>query len=531
LYEVIEQNTQAYENIYDSTLSDNTDALAKTQKLIYDEIYNGHNIKLQLLINDVTVLVFKRIIQLTKVSLPVGHIFARSLSWYKTSLDQAPPIGEISKRFITIKLQELLDELASCIKTEQVVFHPAQSRDIVRLEEMIISSVSKGSIPHVSTDEILSRFLWIVYARLRKLPTEEIICNELLDSKGFLRIAKPYLSKDYLNYRWKGDVMDAALLAKSNAEKARDLPLSLDMNGYTISARTIKAIEEHPIITISEIKRTLQRSMDLIHFLDKGNGENVFTIRSSDVRWFCSLFETDKGKVLIKTPKDNTPVKIIYECVKTKALLDGNYAKPSLDEKLLENKSIICYDDTVRISGEKNHPIFVSKGTISCQKHGHALANVTAIVRTLRGNKHVSIPVQKCLTCNPHRYFVSDTILEKYESEYGPLYFRRLDDLDYYFWNPSAWQCQNAESLLYKLGYNVNENNGLSASQRQQILYSIIAKGQMMKSEIMHHINLLIRQHQEDPKYYRAVEKWRCDLHYLSLLKDTNDIFSGYLYR
>lgn len=507
--------------------------LCKLQRAIEKEINNENRVKLQRLINDATVLVFRRIIQLTKVPISDDHFFKRSCGFYKTSTDKVlEGEKEITKACIAKKVQEVMDELDRCLKFDMKVFYPAQTRDVVRMEEFIASSVREGVVPEVSTDEIVSRFLWIAYTKYRNITIDEI--NErsyLLTFDRFKSLVREHGGAGSIGYKWKGYVMDAALLGKSKAEIERGIPLSMCMNGYSISGRTIKYLEEHTEITIKEIKETLQRALDIICFVDKGNGSNIHIVRSREARWFCELFDRDKGNILIDKPKLNTPQALLFECVKRKTIYEDSCPKTSFKESVLEGKSIICYDATLRVNGHENIPIFVSRGATTCHRHGHIIANVTALVKVADRSERVAIPIQKCLTCKPNRFFVSDTVLEKFERQYGYMYFRRIDDLELYFQDPQSWLNYCGESLLHKLGYNVSESNGLSESQRHAVLISIINKHQMTKSDIMRHIDMLIRQHHDDDKYVRAVAKWRSDLQWLATLKDTMECYNGYLYR
>lgn len=254
--------------------------LCKLQRAIEEEICNENRIQLQCLINDVTVLIFRRIIQLTKVPISEEHFFKRSCEFYKTTNDQILKGGEeITKACIVKKLQEVMDELESILKQDMKIFYPAQTRDVVRMEEYIVSSVREGTVPEVSTDEIVSRFLWIAYTKFRNISIDDIKeKSDLLTVDRFKSMIKEYGGMGSIGYKWKGYAMDAALLAKSKAEIERGIPLSMCMNGYSISGRTTKYIEAHKEIGIKEIKETLQRALDIICFADKGNGSNLHIV-------------------------------------------------------------------------------------------------------------------------------------------------------------------------------------------------------------------------------------------------------------
>lgn len=508
----------------------NTQKLCDLQDRIHAEIINDNQSKLQRLINEVAVLSFKRIRQLTKCEFPSSHDFVRCCNWFET-YSILPADIEVSKNNIMQKIQAVMNEIEYHLAEK--VFYPAQYRDVVCFEESIISSIIDGNVPEVNSDEIVSRFLWIVYAHVMNLSSDDTERHtELMSWEAFSELTKGHIHQKSWQYQWKGYVMDAALLAKTKAEMGRGLKLSMSMNGYSISARITSYINTHNEISKREIKNTLQRAIDLIYYVDKGNGTNTNMISSRDVRWFCSLFDQDNGAILIETPTLNTPRKLMYECLKQKLVLNETMPKSNLKEKELKGKVIYCYDGVARVSGESDVPIFISQGTITCQRHGHILANVKAVVRTVVDKtQKVSIPIQKCLKCEPNRFFINQTTLDSYEREYGCLYFRHLPDSEENFSNPLAWLCHSTESLLHKLGYNVREKNGVSTAQRHELLKSIISKKELLKSEIMQHIDMLIRQHENDDRYISAVNKWRIDLSFLANQMDTDEVYNGYLYR
>lgn len=69
--------------------------------------------------------------------------------------------------------------------------------------------------------------------------------------------------------------------------------------------------------------------------------------------------------------------------------------------------------------------------------------------------------------------------------------------------------------MIHKLGYNVDQRNGLSAQERHDILAQIVAKHQIAKNEIISLLQYYIRRNENNDNMWLAVEKWEKDLEFM----------------
>lgn len=507
------------------------DNIARKKDLLFDIehfICSKGNVRLQRMINDVAVQVFGRIIQLTHSQPSWTHQFVRCLGWYNESLAREILPHVISKSSITRNLQRIMDDITYSLNIGDDVFYRAINKDVIRMEDFIISSIC-APFPlekTISTELILSRFLWIAYARITHMAPDDMKTKtRVISYSDFCKMISLHAADAHSEHEWVHYVQEAATLAKNRVRLQYAGQASSEQD--TPELRTQNKPDESDIISVSEIKASLQKALDTLFYKDNGNQRNQYVILSRDVHWFCDIFLT-RGKVLIELPRMNTPIRMFLSFLESKFIDPEPAPPPKLVESELDGKDIICYERTIQISPNSDLPIFVCKGTISCHRHGHPIANVEGLVQSMTGGR-VSVPIQRCLTCNPTRLFILNTILIQYESQYGPLYCRKVDDSD--ATELSLWHSHNTESLLHSYGYNVNEYTGLSSHQRQKILADIIASHRISKSDIMKHIDLLIRMHHRDPRYDVAVAKWTDDLRFLAAWADSTEAWNGYFYR
>lgn len=73
----------------------------------------------------------------------------------------------------------------------------------------------------------------------------------------------------------------------------------------------------------------------------------------------------------------------------------------------------------------------------------------------------------------------------------------------------------NTESKLMLLGYNVNQDNGLSTAERQNLLDRVIRSGQLSDAEVANHLEMLINLNSGKPHMANACGRWQADLQYV----------------
>lgn len=62
----------------------------------------------------------------------------------------------------------------------------------------------------------------------------------------------------------------------------------------------------------------------------------------------------------------------------------------------------------------------------------------------------------------------------------------------------------NEQSKLKMLGYNVQQSEGMSSGERQNLLSSIIRTGQMTDAEVANHLEMLIHLNSGKPNMFNA---------------------------
>lgn len=71
-------------------------------------------------------------------------------------------------------------------------------------------------------------------------------------------------------------------------------------------------------------------------------------------------------------------------------------------------------------------------------------------------------------------------------------------------------------SVLRLYGYTVNETDGLTDGERQELLINLIDSGLMDKVDIINHIEWLIHTHEGNIQYMNACDKWQTDLDFVN---------------
>jgi hypothetical protein len=65
------------------------------------------------------------------------------------------------------------------------------------------------------------------------------------------------------------------------------------------------------------------------------------------------------------------------------------------------------------------------------------------------------------------------------------------------------------------LGYNVQQSEGMTSGERQNLLSSIIRTGQMTDAEVANHLEMLIHLNSGKPNMFNACGSWREDLEFV----------------
>lgn len=191
-----------------------------------------------------------------------------------------------------------------------------------------------------------------------------------------------------------------------------------------------------------------------------------------------------------------------------------NQERPSSNKTAEENKPV-SFDGP-------EHVLYVSKGTLSCERRGHVVESATGSIVTLKG-RLVNINVNYCNNCR--RYFIGQREYEHYRDQYGPI----LGNFSF----PASAQggsgsgALSKESPLMMCGYNVREDGGLTSRERQLILANIIDRRILSKPRIIEYLQFFISWREGNPSMRNACDKWRKDLDFVRAYKmDTQRRFT-----
>lgn len=151
-----------------------------------------------------------------------------------------------------------------------------------------------------------------------------------------------------------------------------------------------------------------------------------------------------------------------------------------------------------------------------CSNKKHHMEDVKAIIRVSINNQIQIKTISACFCYDCCRYTIS-------ENEYNSLGGEPVCDIKWHNnksdCNEELWDFNTQHSILYKLGYNVQKQSGLSADVRRKILTDIIKNRRLSKSQVCSYLEMFIKQKRSQLNMQDAVSKWRSDLQYIRNLK------------
>jgi hypothetical protein len=124
----------------------------------------------------------------------------------------------------------------------------------------------------------------------------------------------------------------------------------------------------------------------------------------------------------------------------------------------------------------------------------------------------VKINVNYCINCR--KYFISLDEFTYYQQKYGNLLgnYRFQNSI---ISNTGSFDGLAEKSILNLCGYNVNENEGLSAKERHLILENLMVHNIVSKPEIIEYLTFFINSKKNRWNMKLAVEKWTDDLEWV----------------
>ena len=170
------------------------------------------------------------------------------------------------------------------------------------------------------------------------------------------------------------------------------------------------------------------------------------------------------------------------------------------------------YDDFIDFTNP-NKTLYISKGVLSCKNKGHTLESITGVVVNTN-EVNVKINANYCHQCN--KYFLEYSEYDYYRKMYGSIMgnlkiinSNNYENDDTFFYNLSS------ESTLHLCGYTVSQNSYLTDDERQNILAYLVDKHILTKSEIISHLNFLIRTNRYNRNMEIALLYWNSDLNFI----------------
>ena len=155
---------------------------------------------------------------------------------------------------------------------------------------------------------------------------------------------------------------------------------------------------------------------------------------------------------------------------------------------------------------EKNHDIVPCRGIVDVKTNGKGI---------------ISFPlyVGYCKECQKYYMFKTDflELLKNGEPMCDVIYIDEKKTIN----NLKKFSFRS-KSILNKMGYNVQENSGMSEKERREILIRAVESGKMSIHEEIDLLNLFIRIREKESKYVNAIKKWKSDISFLKTIKSEN---------
>lgn len=153
----------------------------------------------------------------------------------------------------------------------------------------------------------------------------------------------------------------------------------------------------------------------------------------------------------------------------------------------------------------------------SLNARSHDFIDILALVPVLTLDKkieNIQVPALFCKQCQ--RFYIFETEMEHLERS-GKILCRVVTE-DYWVSEKNEESQFNlkSESILHKMGYNVNSRDNLRDDERQKILSDIISNGVLTRGEVCSHIDYLIRRSEGRPMLSDAIRKWKRDRKFAS---------------
>jgi hypothetical protein len=166
------------------------------------------------------------------------------------------------------------------------------------------------------------------------------------------------------------------------------------------------------------------------------------------------------------------------------------------------------------INAETIKEIHICFGDIHCFRKGHMITEIKVKVFCTDANRTARIYANRCTTCD--RYFLQYSAFKHYQDKHENLIVSIVPDEAYMRYDERGGHYflvdLREESFLHILGYTTQ----VSDSKRRARLVTIMACNQMEKTDIVRHIDFLIRFGRNNPRHAHTIPKWQNDLEFVT---------------
>ena len=258
------------------------------------------------------------------------------------------------------------------------------------------------------------------------------------------------------------------------------------------------------------------------------------------------VYDTNKGKVYqnsrynsIEISFNNKPDNSVIEALKTYRWKWNRtkwrwYNKNNLDNLVFAHDLIYGYGNKTEQSEKKEIDIknaykdnrkktvnvltgdfLVRKQLYFCVHNKHNYEDVNGIISIIneQGEKiEMVFPVTICDTCK--KFYIRE---QDYQSilRYGVPLCKIIKEEKLYKSEFNEFNLSD-QSILNMLGYRVSRDSGMSMAQRQAILKYIIEDGVLTRTQVLNHIEFLIRLNRNKYDFESAIFKWKEDREFVA---------------
>ncbi len=221
------------------------------------------------------------------------------------------------------------------------------------------------------------------------------------------------------------------------------------------------------------------------------------------------LIEKLKQLENIPRKRQQNPPKKRQDFDPQKKLTKTNRQKRNFKDSI-NNTKVHSFDTnspkTVRIFRHKNIAFYQSND----------FEMITAMIPCANGGTLVPVTVYYRKSTN--QYFINETTYDSIRNRYG-LPYLKLKSAPSSGNSADRFSAYREHSELNLFGYSVSESSGLSVRSREELLGQLIDNGLLRKSDIVNHLEWLIRSRKNYTNMDHAIREWEHDLRFVNEYK------------